>query len=1024
MLRGWAALLREKNRPPVRDLSGKIAIVSYLQGELRVVHVTEDAKDDITSLVFSPDGARLYGASLDCNIYIYDAFDNFKYISTMFGHSEGIKSLDITEDGKYLVSMGVKGEVIMWNAVSNEMVPVINRPKLLASATWNTRQGVLGLDMVGAFPAFGQMEDLTSVSLSKSASILAVADRFGFVDLVRYPAMPSNCPRRRYSGHTPGGVTRVAFSLEDKYVISIGQDDRVIIQWRVVPSSAQRIAALPAPRVPPPPKLLPTHISPKLGGFDASFVIREVDFVKGKAFANNHNMSLDLTAIVSVGNRAVSCDTPSFLCSSYCGVGDILTCFGKVAYLLVEDHLTQRPWIPAPTSTYSCSTNSLLPTVQEIASVAVSSCARYVLVGGAGGELEDGVLGIFAASTGELLIQLASDIVGGVAAVAFSPGKLHCCAIGKDPMHSLYVYGTVDASLDWSDAVLLASTQVSLHATTLVTFLTKETALSSTFDIMTAGEGAPKFWKVKGRNLIGVSGQLPVEASFSISASTVVASLPLPQHVVTGDVDGNLWLWKDGYCSSQPFGRHSSSITALTSFCTPASRGGQPYGVISAGLLDGIKMWDVATMTLMKEYSVISLLSAVQRADHLAPSELSDGNEIRSLIVGKTAPGYVTSLCVDNAFRRILVTMSCGVVLEMAHDSGAAVVLAEGSAARVTAIVAHPSEPNILVTAGSDQLVRVWDVTSTSERNRGVISVFACPHAITALAFENESVLAIGTLGGDADGNSGSIILVNFPPGPADTNLELPRGGMPAGRPFTVLHKLHNVGKGSITMLRFGLPVPGYDSGPVRLAACSEDGAVYLFDIAGKTYTALGSVLVDSSRYPVAGVDFSVSGKYMRTFSRPGDYSVAVDVKYFDFDVSVESGIGGGRTVIAGEVHTEKQLEELRETLFVSVASPAAPEARALMKQSGPTPAPFSISSNPLPPYQSGQMIAAGYCDGTLAVCRSPAPSIGIEPVTGLNTHLDSSPMLVTFMAGGAMLCSVGADDGSIILWEVKSQTV
>ena len=40
-------------------------------------------------------------------------------------------------------------------------------------------------------------------------------------------------PYRDYQGHTAGGVAKSVFSLNDKYVLSIGKDDRLLLQWKV-----------------------------------------------------------------------------------------------------------------------------------------------------------------------------------------------------------------------------------------------------------------------------------------------------------------------------------------------------------------------------------------------------------------------------------------------------------------------------------------------------------------------------------------------------------------------------------------------------------------------------------------------------------------------------------------------------------------------------------------------------------------------------------------------------------------------
>ena len=40
-------------------------------------------------------------------------------------------------------------------------------------------------------------------------------------------------PYTGYQGHTAGGTAKTVFSLDDKYILSIGKDDRLLLQWKV-----------------------------------------------------------------------------------------------------------------------------------------------------------------------------------------------------------------------------------------------------------------------------------------------------------------------------------------------------------------------------------------------------------------------------------------------------------------------------------------------------------------------------------------------------------------------------------------------------------------------------------------------------------------------------------------------------------------------------------------------------------------------------------------------------------------------
>lgn len=55
---------------------------------MRIVHVADESKEDITSLVFTPNGSKLYAANAAGAIFMYDAFDNFRLAAQLRRHDE------------------------------------------------------------------------------------------------------------------------------------------------------------------------------------------------------------------------------------------------------------------------------------------------------------------------------------------------------------------------------------------------------------------------------------------------------------------------------------------------------------------------------------------------------------------------------------------------------------------------------------------------------------------------------------------------------------------------------------------------------------------------------------------------------------------------------------------------------------------------------------------------------------------------------------------------------------------------
>ena len=113
---------------------------------------------------------------------------------------------------------------------------------------WFTWTGVLGLVCEGIWPPATDITDVNSTDLTKDKKILATGDDFGLVKLFDFPVKvcPSNlslsidlslCTQgkfakfKRYTGHS-AHVTRVRWTFDNTYLISIGGRDVATLVWK------------------------------------------------------------------------------------------------------------------------------------------------------------------------------------------------------------------------------------------------------------------------------------------------------------------------------------------------------------------------------------------------------------------------------------------------------------------------------------------------------------------------------------------------------------------------------------------------------------------------------------------------------------------------------------------------------------------------------------------------------------------------------------------------------------------------
>ena len=91
---------------------------------------------------------------------------------------------------------------------------------------------------------YGRAEDVLSLCKSSDSSLLVTGLHSGQLQLRTYPSRALGAPCRPYHAHSAGGVSKVAFSVGDKYLLSVGRDDRVMMQWKVVRSGVAPVPLL------------------------------------------------------------------------------------------------------------------------------------------------------------------------------------------------------------------------------------------------------------------------------------------------------------------------------------------------------------------------------------------------------------------------------------------------------------------------------------------------------------------------------------------------------------------------------------------------------------------------------------------------------------------------------------------------------------------------------------------------------------------------------------------------------------
>lgn len=939
------------NRVP-RKYDGKVVIVSYMQGSLRIVHEISDSKQPITALAFSADGSELFVGSEDRQIYAYNIHEDFRKTFVFVDHHSAITGIDLSEDGKIMSSTDLLGKVIFWNIESEitrgEKLTDNQINKIIPKVKWFVRQNVCGLDSVGVQKVPFETGQILCLAQSRDKNLFATGDAKGGLSIFSSPCNKPAAPFTTMLGHSPGGISRVSFSAKDRVILTIGKYDRSLFQWRLEKSSLGADPMLPFR----PSTAMNRYDSLGRDDFDLipaivtddSLMINGVNFAKqGIATAPN----VDVTSINSLG---MSCSSFSRQITHlpiglYCGSGDIITAVGALPISINSNRNGQTHWA-VPRNGYGY--------LEDIGVVTLTSDARTVLIcekapsAWTSPEKFQGRVFAFNASTGILLSEFPVKILGGTVVAAFAADNHTVGCVGCDHHNSLTIYSSVTG--DWTDPSRLFTGQIDLNPVSLISSIL-QSRTNSEFQFVTGGRGRLRFWKLRGRNVMSSACEVDL-----VEETTAMISID-PGQVVTGDATGALSLWDGKSCLQTIPNCHAKRVSALCRYDTTGpNRQGGSYGVISASC-DVVKIW----------------------SNHLDPLQEIIISDVLFRVGRPTDGTYVTSMCTDSFFKRLLLTTSSSLILEVSVDSGAVLLVTEGHVSTsYVALAAHPKDTRILVTGGYDGWLKCWDI-----RCPAALEVMHLGEGISALTFqENGNIIAVAL--------QETIYIMEF--------------NVLAATKFNIIHKLTKIGKGKI-------PILHYSPDQSILAVGSVDGSIYILDVENK-YNKL-TQLKGHSR-SIEGVDFSVNGKFIRSFSRdPNNESLIRTVFHF---------VEKGSLATYEMVNDPTELATIASLDWMTVSSPAAPEGigiRETSNQQNASEQGVIVKNTAIS--KDKKLLAVGYSDGNVRLFRNPACSpnaLGID----LCGH-SKGGVACSFSADGQYLYTAGSMDGSVIVWSIQEST-
>lgn len=671
--------------------------------DLQITHEARDSNKWITDMKYSPNGEMLALGCFDSKIYVYSVHDGYS-LSCMIGqHNAFITHIDFSEDSSWIQSNCAGFELCFFEADTGMYIPAASR---LRDVRWATQTCVLGWAVQGIWPPYRDGTELTACDCNifrgDDGTIIASGDNYGRVQLFRYPSTISAANSKIYRPSSCQ-ITRVKFVAGDSYLITLSGADKTIIRWRHTRDRGENVAH---------------DILLRAGKIEEE----EEDVVQYFGLENAADSLINAKELTVTSRPWIA----SVVAPSDVSMLDSLNETQPAKVKLEISHIfglqcdTTRSSVKYnfqgdviyPASKYVCVYNkkSNSQTYFEghshaLSCLTVSTDGKLV----ASAEKTNRIsICIWDASTCESMKVLPYLHRRGVCSLQFSSDRRFLVSVGQDRDHSIAVWESMSG--EWFDGRLRAWNKGDVNPVLFASFCN-----SDNFFFVSGGRFHIKFWQLEGTSI----NSLYPEYETSVKLGTLLCGVACGRDFITGSVSGHLQVWH-GRKLDRVIRAHEKGVSCL--WCNDIN-------TVTASKDGNVKVW-TAKLEFIKSYDLANadippLLSCIRSIDASISLEQK-----------------------DKALTRILIATSGGDIYELAVQSGGICLLHESHyRGELWGIGAHHSDPDLFVTCGDDNTVRVWNISHKRVLRKAVLDCTA-----RCVNWSPDGKFIIVGLGGSADG--------------------------------------------------------------------------------------------------------------------------------------------------------------------------------------------------------------------------------------------------------------------------------
>ncbi|GMF20140.1 unnamed protein product [Phytophthora lilii] len=679
--------------------TGSIVLLCYSDLTKKVFE-DQPSKQAISEMKFSPSGSVLAVGSHDHKIYLYRLDRNATKVvkAAVFDkHQSYITHLDFSADGQILQSNCGAYELLFSSTATGKHITSASSTK---DTQWQSWTCILGWPVQGIWPPCSDGTDVNAVARNSREDLLVTSDDFGLVKLYRYPCVAKNASSVDYRGHA-SHVTNVRWSYDDRYIVSIGGNDRSVMEWRVlgdnerVPDSSEKQSSL---------------IETEAGeGTESSAESEEESFDDP---AGDEFMAVKpwIGAIVAPTNAATPNSREPDLNV------ELEWVYGYQSELsqqnLVYNAQDEIVYHTAAVGIIYDSANHLqkhhVGHNDDVISFALCDSKRNIIATGERGKKP--TLRVWDAHTGELRCEMKEVHSRGILSVAFSSDSARLVSVGADDDHSLAVWSDVSNG-SWTQARLLATGKGDKAVNRFASFG------QNSDTIITGGVKHVLFWSVQGKTIVSKKGVVGKKGSLQ----TFPAGCNFGGDFVTGTAGGELYVWR-GNDLLKTVKAHDGEVRVVVSTSSGDNLAGNSSVLLSGGKDARVVMWNAAYQSL-KCF------------------------DLEAMHIGSFAK-VINSIHLNSAGRKLLVGTCSSDIIEIEVASGG--VLNGGQplfsghfAMELWGLAVHPSRREF-VTVGDDRTLRIWSMDE-----KRLVQARALPAKARACSYSSDSELLAVGFGGD-----------------------------------------------------------------------------------------------------------------------------------------------------------------------------------------------------------------------------------------------------------------------------------